>query len=294
MNAELFFQRMAEYNNDIWPAQIISYVLAIIIIINSIKKWKLSDEINTTILAILWIWNGAITELLFFSKFQKQYYFWGVLWILQGVFLLIIGLSKYKFNYRIQRNCYSYTGLLFILYALVIYPLIGFFLEHGFPEGPIFGVAPCPVVVFTFGVLLFVDKKVHISVLFFPLLWAILSLYPIIMMGIIADVGEILVAVIGFALIVIRNRKYKQSAINWMDTSLRTTADMQNADLNGQPWICNEVKGARLQLLSVCGEHVRSILLENGDEWLNDIHSFVKTAPSIMQKLSETAFKDRS
>ena len=56
----------------------------------------------------------------------------------------------------------------------------------------------------------------------------------------------------------------------------------------------NEVKGARLQLLSVCGEHVRSILLEKGDEWLNDIHSFGKTAPSIMQKLSETAFKDRS
>ena len=48
-----------------------------------------------------------------------------------------------------------------------------------------------------------------------------------------------------------------------------------------------------MQLLSVCGEHVRSILLGAGTEWLDDIDSFGKTAPSIMQKLSETAFKDR-
>jgi hypothetical protein len=56
----------------------------------------------------------------------------------------------------------------------------------------------------------------------------------------------------------------------------------------------NEVKSARLQLLSVCGEHVRSTLLEAGTDWLDDIHSFGKTAPSIMEKLSEIAFKDRS
>jgi hypothetical protein len=212
MNAEHFFQRMAEYNNAIWPAQIISYGLAIIIIINSIKQWKVSNEINTTILAILWIWNGAVTEMLFFSKFQTQYYVWGILWILQGIFFIIIGF-KNRFDYKIQKNWYSYAGILFILYALVVYPLIGSFVGHGFPRGPIFGVAPCPVCVFTFGVLLFVDKKVPISVLLFPLLWAILGLYPIIIMGIIADVGEIVVAVTGFTLIVMRNRKYKQRAL---------------------------------------------------------------------------------
>ena len=212
MNAEHFFQRMAEYNNAIWPAQLISYALAVVIIIHSIKQWKVSNEINTTIIAIIWIWNVAVTEMLFFSKFQTQYYVWGILWILQGIFFIIIGF-KHTFNYKIQKNWYSYAGILFILYALVVYPLIGSFLGHGFPRGPIFGVAPCPVCVFTFGVLLFVDKKIPISVLLFPLLWAILSLYPIIMMGIIADVGEIVVAVIGFTLIVIRNRRYKQTAL---------------------------------------------------------------------------------
>jgi len=56
----------------------------------------------------------------------------------------------------------------------------------------------------------------------------------------------------------------------------------------------NEVKGRKMQLLSVCGEHVRTIILDAGSDWLNDIYSFGKTAPLIEQRLSEEAFRDRS
>lgn len=55
----------------------------------------------------------------------------------------------------------------------------------------------------------------------------------------------------------------------------------------------NEVKAAQMQLLSLCGKHVRSILSEAEPEWLNDVGSFGKIAPLIEQKLKETAFKDR-
>jgi hypothetical protein len=55
----------------------------------------------------------------------------------------------------------------------------------------------------------------------------------------------------------------------------------------------NEVQSSRLQLLSVCGEHIRSMLLEAGTDWLEDLDLFGKTAPSIMEKLSKIAFKDR-
>jgi len=56
----------------------------------------------------------------------------------------------------------------------------------------------------------------------------------------------------------------------------------------------NEVKAAQLQLLSLCGKHVQSILSEAEPEWLNDVDSFGKTAPLIERKLKETAFKDRT
>jgi len=56
----------------------------------------------------------------------------------------------------------------------------------------------------------------------------------------------------------------------------------------------NEVKALTLELFPLSGKHVRSILKEAGDEWLNDVQSFGKTAPSIMEKISEAAFKDRT
>jgi|GEM_PF-5400978 len=55
----------------------------------------------------------------------------------------------------------------------------------------------------------------------------------------------------------------------------------------------NEVKSARLQLLSICGENVRSILLKEGADWLDDVDKFGSIAPNIIQKLAENAYKDR-
>ncbi len=55
----------------------------------------------------------------------------------------------------------------------------------------------------------------------------------------------------------------------------------------------NEVKSARLQLLSVCGEYVRDTLTKAGTGWLDDIDSFGQTAPTIMEELSKIAHKDR-
>ena len=55
----------------------------------------------------------------------------------------------------------------------------------------------------------------------------------------------------------------------------------------------NEVQSARLQLLSICGENVRSILLKEGADWLDDLDKFGSIAPNIIQKLAENAYKDR-
>jgi hypothetical protein len=55
----------------------------------------------------------------------------------------------------------------------------------------------------------------------------------------------------------------------------------------------NEVKTARLRLLSMCGDNLRSILLKEGTDWLDDVEKFGTTAPNIIQKLAENVHKDR-
>jgi len=206
MQAEMFFQFMEKYNNEIWPIQVVFYALSTLFIIASARTFKHSNSTNILILSSLWVWNGAVTLLGFFTKFHFQYYLWGVLWVAQGVLIFYIGIIKKKINFKIRKDLYSITGLVFIAYALIVYPLIGAWLGHPFPKGPVFGAAPCPTVIFTFSVLLFSENRVKPYLLYFPLLWAVMSLYPIIGMGVYADIGEIVAAFIAFSLILKKNK----------------------------------------------------------------------------------------
>jgi hypothetical protein len=84
---------------------------------------------------------------------------------------------------------------------MVIYPVIGFLTGNGLLEYPIFGVAPCPVTIFTFGLLLWTDKKVPLIVVLIPLVWSLLGFIPIIQFGILADIGLIISGIVGFIMI---------------------------------------------------------------------------------------------
>jgi Family of unknown function (DUF6064) len=44
------------------------------------------------------------------------------------------------------------------IYAAALYPLLGLAMGHPSSELPMFGVTPCPVTIFTFGMLLLTDN----------------------------------------------------------------------------------------------------------------------------------------
>jgi hypothetical protein len=43
---------------------------------------------------------------------------------------------------------------------MVVYPLLGIRFGHSYPRAPLFGVAPCPTTIFTFGLLLWATRSV--------------------------------------------------------------------------------------------------------------------------------------
>jgi hypothetical protein len=56
----------------------------------------------------------------------------------------------------------------------VVYPLIGL-ADHGYPAMPMFGITPCPVTLFTFGVMLVARGPLPRRLLVIPLLWALIG-----------------------------------------------------------------------------------------------------------------------
>lgn len=56
----------------------------------------------------------------------------------------------------------------------------------------------------------------------------------------------------------------------------------------------NEARRARMRLLKVCGEQLRTLLIQEGTEWFNDITAFIKKAHDMETSVSAIAFQDRS
>ena len=94
----------------------------------------------------------------------------------------------------------------FIPVILAAGPLAGYFLGHIYPQSVSIILAPCPTVVFTFGMLLLTDKKVPKYILIIPLLWSVCGIIPV-SLGILEDIGLIIAGVLGATLILVRVRK---------------------------------------------------------------------------------------
>jgi hypothetical protein len=64
-------------------------------------------------------------------------------------------------------------GLALAAYAVVVYPLWGAASEPGYPAMPLFGITPCPLTLFTFGMALLLRVRMRLMVI--PVLWALVG-----------------------------------------------------------------------------------------------------------------------
>ncbi len=101
------------------------------------------------------------------------------------------------------------VGAIFILYAMVVYPLLGLALGHWYPRAPMFGVAPCPSTIFTFGLLLLAKRPVPIYILLVPLIWSIIGTTAATGLQVPQDYGLGIAGTVGTALVILRNRDLK-------------------------------------------------------------------------------------
>jgi hypothetical protein len=72
---------------------------------------------------------------------------------------------------------------------MILYPVLGAMAGHIYPASPVFGIMPCPTTIFTFGLLLWTERKVPGFLLVIPFLWALLGLSAAVTLGVHEDFG---------------------------------------------------------------------------------------------------------
>jgi hypothetical protein len=202
-----FLEVFNSYNTTVWPMQIVLYLLGLCAIIFIFRKNRFSDRIINSILAFFWLWIGVVYHILFFSTINKAAYLFGILFIIQSILFSIFGVFRESITSQYKKDKYNLPGGIFICYALIIYPLLGYLLGHVYPFSPTFGL-PCPTVIFTFGILLFASKRVSYFVVIIPVLWSFIGFSASISFGILEDIGLLIAGLVGIVMIFTRNIRY--------------------------------------------------------------------------------------
>jgi hypothetical protein len=193
---EEFFHTFAQYNSAIWPAQVVLLVMALAVVYLAVRRSLALPALAPLLLAALWIWSGAVYHIAFFRRINALAVVFGAAFLLQAI-LLIVATRHHGLTFRFDRSARAWSGAGLILYAMVLYPLLGAWLGHRYPAAPTFG-APCPLAIFTLGILLWASLRVW-YVLAIPLLWSAVGMSAAISLGVVEDYGLGIAAVVTVA-----------------------------------------------------------------------------------------------
>lgn len=207
-----FFDVFSAYNIAIWPAHILAYLLGILATISAFRGKRLSGRFVSVILALFWIWIGVFYHIGHFSAINPIAIGFGGAFIFQGLLFFLVGTIGGKITFRFSVNPGSILGVCFVLYALAGYSLLGRVFGHAYPSAPMFGVAPCPTTIFTFGILLWASAPVPVYLLIIAFLWSIVGMGAAMSLQVPQDYGLVIAGVVGTVSILIQNGLRKKSS----------------------------------------------------------------------------------
>jgi hypothetical protein len=192
------------YNLAIWPIQVFAYLAGLVALYSASKQTRFSNNIAAGILSFFWMWTGVVFCMFYWAPTYPMAYAFGVLFIAQGLVFLLNAI-KPGISFGARRNQFTIIGAFFIAYAMVLYPLLGSFFGHVYPRSLPFGLVPCPTSVFTIGLLMMTNKKVHRHVLVIPAIWSICAVVPVVS-GIYEDAGLILAGAVCIPMLLRRDK----------------------------------------------------------------------------------------
>ena len=198
---EQFFSVFEEYNSTVFPFQWILILLGIFVLFLIPSKYSSKNRLIGSFLGLLWVWIGIMYHIIFFTAINKLAFVFGGFFILQGVLILIHTFLKDTLIFSVSTSqTKNYFAYFFILFGLIIYPIISYFVQ-GSPNKTIALGLPCPSTIFTFGFFMIASNKFPKYLLIIPSLWAIVGLGAAIQFGVYQDFMMPITAIIAGAIL---------------------------------------------------------------------------------------------
>ncbi|HET9708511.1 MAG TPA: DUF6064 family protein [Gemmatimonadales bacterium] len=194
-DAAEFFAVFARYNGAVWPAQLLLLCTGVFAVALAIRPRSWSDRMVSAILAVLWIWMGAVYHIGFFRAINPAATLFGASFVLQGIALIVAGVFSRQLRFRFRPTLRGVVGALLLTYAFLAYPLLAYLLGHRYPATPTFGL-PCPTTIFTLGLLLWTEQRVPTFLMVIPIAWSLVGTSAALQLGVQEDLGLVVAGVL--------------------------------------------------------------------------------------------------
>lgn len=203
---EQFFLEIEYYNIAIWPLQWVLYMLGVWAIVLGLRKSTQSDRIISSILAILWLWMGIFYHFAIISAINKTAFLFCVLFVLQALLFLHRGVLSDQLSFRVHLDKQGGAGAILLIFALPIYPWLAYLQGRRYPSIPTFGV-PSPTTIFTFGLLLWSNRRLPLILLVIPLFWSIVGAALALRLGVHEDFAMLVSGLLTSGMLLLQERK---------------------------------------------------------------------------------------
>jgi hypothetical protein len=192
---EQFFAVLTEYNDAVWPIQILLALVAVTLVVATTRT-KVRTRWIAIGIAALWIWMAIAYHLAFFAEINPAAMAFAVLFLVEATLIAWYGMRAPGLEIRSPRHTLSRrVGWLLIVYALVLYPVIGYALGRRYPSTPTFGL-PCPTTIFTLGLFAWSVRPIPWAILVVPIAWAVIGTSAVLQLGVLEDLGLPIAAVL--------------------------------------------------------------------------------------------------
>ncbi len=197
------------YNGATWPWHLVAYGIALLVVgLVLLRPGKVTDRVTAGALAAMWLWLGVGFHATFAAQVDPLLgAAYAALFVVQAFLLARAGIVRRELAFTAGRGVSAWVGWGALAYALVVYPVIGAVLGHGWPQAPLVGMAPCPSAIATFGLLLLAMPPLPRHLLAIPLMWAVLAPLAAVGRGVPEDLGLLVFGVLSVAIVLVRDRR---------------------------------------------------------------------------------------
>lgn len=210
-STEQFFEVFEKYNSAVFPVQLLIIILGVAGLFLLHFNLRGKNRSIGSYLGLLWIWVGVVYHITFFTEINPVAKVFGVIFILQGSLILLNTYKKDFIVYSFFGNLKDYAGYFLVIFGLIVYPLIGFWIENSWTRVISPGL-PCPTTILTFGFFLLSSKNFPKYLLIIPTLWAIVGVSAAVEFGIWQDLMILVSATLAIYFLLLNKKRAEKIA----------------------------------------------------------------------------------